>query len=72
MNINLPGQAQGLGEAGAAGTQDPGGVGLVDHQPGAVAFFEGHQVPEGGHVAVHREDAVGDDEHPAGDGVFFE
>src|SRR5262249_54908459 len=54
----------------AVGPQHTGGVGLVRQQQGVVAPRQLDQLRERGEVAVHAEDAVGDDEPPAGGGPF--
>ncbi len=37
-------------------------MGIVHHQPGIVTLLEAHQLWQGGHVAVHAEHPVGDDQ----------
>ncbi len=51
--------------AAAARPERPGRVRLVDHQPAAVAAGQLGQACQRRDVAVHREDAVGDDQRPA-------
>ena len=54
-----------LAGAGAARAEHAGAVRLVDHQPRAVRLAELDDPRQGGDVALHREDAVDDDEHAA-------
>lgn len=51
-----------LAEPGAACSEAAEGVGLVDDEDGVVFFLQFHQPGQVGGVAVHREDAFGDDE----------
>ena len=41
-------------------------MGVVDHHDGVVFFGECGELVDGADVAIHREDAVGDDELVAG------
>ncbi len=66
VNIHFPGETQGCGQARARLSQDPGGMGLVDHQPGPVTGLQGYEVGQRGHVAIHRKDRVRDDQPPPG------
>ena len=59
-------EAGGLDRPCAPAPQQPGGVGLVHHQHGAPAVADLGDGAEGGHVPVHREDGVGDDQPPPG------
>ena len=52
--------------AAAVAAEDAGGVGVVDHHDGVVLLGECGELVDGTDVAVHREDAVGDDELAAG------
>ena len=52
--------------AAAVAAEDAGGVGVVDHHDGAVFFGECGELVDGADVAVHGEDAVGDEELVAG------
>ncbi|MCY1301121.1 hypothetical protein D9M70_507150 [compost metagenome] len=49
-----------LDDAAAAGAQRAEAVGVVDHQPGALALGRGGQRRQVGEVAVHAEHPVGD------------
>ena len=49
--------------------EDASGVGLVHQEHRAVAVLEFDDLGEGGTVAVHAEDGLGQDEH-AGVGMF--
>ena len=49
--------------AAAVGTDEPGGVGVVDHHHRVVTLGEVADVAEPGEVSLHAEDAVGGD-HP--------
>ena len=60
-----PLQPGGGDRAAPARAERAGGVRLVDHQPAAVVAGQPHQVLQRGDVAVHREDAVGDDQRAA-------
>ena len=53
--------------------EEAGGVALVDEDEGAVSVGQASQLVQRRHVAVHGEDAVGDDQpHPRRpvDGLF--
>jgi len=54
-----------LGRAGAAGAEHAGAVRLVDHQPCPVLLAEVADLRQRRDVALHREDAVDDDQHAA-------
>ena len=58
-------QAEQLAGTGATGAEHADPVRLVDHQPRAVAAAELDDRRQVADVALHREDAVDDDEHPA-------
>lgn len=55
-----------LGGAAAAGADEADRVRVVDHHHGVVPLGQVADLGERGDVAVHREDAVGDDELAAG------
>ena len=57
--------AEQLAGAGAAGAEHAGAVRLVDHQPRAVRLAQLDDPRQVGDVALHREDAVDDDEDAA-------
>ena len=57
--------AEQLGGAGAARAEHAGAVGLVDHQARAVALAQLADLAQRRDVALHREDAVDDDQHAA-------
>ena len=57
--------AEQLAGAGPALPEDAERVRLIDHQPGAVALRQVGDRVQRGDVALHREHAVDDDEHPA-------
>ena len=57
--------AQQLGGARAARAEHAGAVRLVDHQARAVALAQLDDVHQRRDVALHREDAVDDDQHAA-------
>jgi hypothetical protein len=61
MSTPVAGAGEGRGAA-ALLAQVPGGVGVVDRDHRAVALGEVADFGELGHIAVHRKDAVGDDE----------
>ena len=48
--------------AAAIGAQRAETVRIVDHQPGAIALAQGQQRGQRRQVAIHAEDAVGDDD----------
>ena len=52
--------------ASAVASEDSGGVGIVDHHDGSIAFGEGGEGAYGAYVAIHGEDPVGNDELLAG------
>ena len=60
---------QQLGGPRAARAQHARAVSLVDHQPRAVALAELADVAQRRDVALHREDAVDDDQHAAAVGL---
>ncbi len=60
--VDLARQAAGGHRAPAPGPETAGGVGLIDHQPAAMAPRQGRQLPQRRDVPVHGEDAVGDDQ----------
>ncbi len=65
--VDLAGvDAEVLVGAAAGGAEDAGGVGLVDQQEGAELLLDGDQLGQAADVAVHGEDAVGDDEGAVG------
>ena len=55
-----------IDRAAAVAAEDSGGVGVVDHHDGVVFFGQFGEFGDGADVAVHGEDAVGDDELYAG------
>ncbi len=61
-HVHLPGKARRGHRAPAAGTKGPGSVGLVHHQHAPVAARQLVEIRERRDIAVHREDAVGDDQ----------
>ena len=60
--VDLAAQPRGGDRAAAARPDRAGRVRLVDHQPAAVAAGQLDQLLQRRDVAVHREDAVGDDQ----------
>ena len=58
--------------AAAGGSDDAGGVGLVDEEEAAELFFDGDEIGEAADVSVHGEDAVGDDDGAVGWGAFLD
>ena len=68
-----PGRPERLGQRrhhdpgpGLGRLQQPGGVGVVDHQHRPVPFAHGGDVRDRGQVALHREDGVGYHQPSAG------
>src|SRR5690606_3355709 len=55
-----------FGRAAPAGADEADGVRVVDHDHGAVPVGEVADLVQRGHVAVHGEHAVGDDQRAAG------
>ena len=66
LDVDFVGCVEVVYGAAAVSAQDAGGVGVVDHHDGAVLFAEVGELVYGADVAVHGEDAVGDDELAAG------
>jgi hypothetical protein len=64
-DVDLAAEAGRRDRSAPAGSDGARRVGLVDHQPAAVAPGQLLQAGDGGEVAVHREDAVADDQRPA-------
>ncbi len=64
-HVDLVGESGRRDRAAPAGSDAAGGVGLVDQQAAAVAAGEVRELRQRGDVAVHREDAVGDDQRGA-------
>jgi hypothetical protein len=58
--------AEVIDAAAAVAAEHAAGVGVVDHHDGAVLLAEIGERADGADVAVHGEDAVGDDELVAG------
>ena len=52
-----------LGDAAAARTENAERMGLVDHQPGAMAFLDVDELRQIGKIAVHAVMAFDDDQH---------
>jgi len=52
--------------AAAVAAENAAGVGVVDHHDGAVFLGEVGELVDGADVAVHREDAIGDEELATG------
>lgn len=53
-------------------TEDAGAVCFVDKQPGIESFGEIRELAEGGDIAIHAEDAIGDYQPMAGAGRLVE
>ena len=66
LHVDLAVHVEVIDGAAAVAAEDAGGVGVVDHHDGAVLFAERGELVDGADVAVHGEDAVGDDELAAG------
>ncbi len=61
-----------LRRAAAGGAEDAGRVGIVDRQGRVVLFGQLEDIRQLADVALHREDAVGDDEPVAGARRLYE
>ena len=59
-------------QAAAGRAEDAGGVGFVDHEHGLMSLGYFCELNQGGRVAVHTEEAVGDDEASGVVGVALE
>ena len=62
MTSILPDDAVFLVRAAAGLADEARGVGIVDQEHGVVLFAQGDHLVQRGGVAVHGEDAVGDDQ----------
>ena len=62
MNFDLAGNAKLFSQAAAFFAVKSRRVGLVNHQPGAVFFFEFDQIAQQREVAIHRENRFRHDE----------
>src|SRR5581483_9566784 len=51
-----------LSETAAVGTEQTRGMGLIHHQPCAVAVLEFNQFTQRGNIAIHGENALRDDQ----------
>jgi len=52
--------------AAAIAAENAGGMGVVDHHDGAVSFGQAGELVDRANVAIHGEDAVGDEEFVPG------
>lgn len=66
LNVDAAVAVEVIDGAAAVASEDAGGVGVVDHHDGSVFFGQVGELVDGADVAVHGEDAVGDDEFVAG------
>jgi len=66
LNIDAAVDVEVVDGAAAVAAEDARGVGVVNHHDGAVFFGEIAESRQGADVAVHREDAVGDEQLFAG------
>ena len=62
QDVHSPHDSTVLRRAPARRAKETGGVAVVDHHQCAVALGQVADLDQLGHVAVHREDAVGGDE----------
>ena len=69
-DVDLGGDAFGVGEALAVRAEDADCVGFIDEEHGAVAVLQFDDFEQRGAVAIHAEDRLGDDEDAAAQGVF--
>ena len=68
-HVDLAGEPGGGDRPASAGPERAGAVRLVDHQQAVVAAGELDELAQRRDVAVHREDAVGDDQPRVGAGL---
>lgn len=68
VEVDAVGETEGVGETAAAWAEDAEAVGFVEEEESAVFVFEADDFGEGCGVAVHAEDAFGDDDD-AGVGI---
>ena len=61
-HVHLARQSRRGDRAASPGAETAGGVRLVDHEPAPMPARQVREIRERGHVAVHREDTVGDDQ----------
>jgi hypothetical protein len=66
LDVDFVGGVKVIDGAATVATKDSARVGVVDHHDGAVLFAEIGELVDGPDVAVHGEDAVGDEELAAG------
>ena len=66
LNVDATVQIEVVDGAAAVAAQHAGGVRVIDHHDGAVLFRQRGQLRQRADVAVHGEDAVGDDQLVAG------
>ena len=69
LDFDAAGQSGRLGDTAAAGAIKPRGVGLIEHEPCAIAFFEIDQRAQWRLVAIHGEDALGNNQDPRRSGA---
>ncbi len=65
LHIDASRAVEVIDAAAAVAAEDSGGVGVVDHHDGAVLVGDVAELVDGADVAVHRKDAVGDEEFAA-------
>ena len=58
-------QAELVDETASELAIEAGGMGFIDHEPGAITFFEFDQFAERCDITVHGKDRLSDDEDPA-------
>ena len=66
LDVDLAMDVEVIDGAAAVAAEDARGVGVVDHHDGVVLPGESGELVDGADVAVHRKDAVRDDELAAG------
>ena len=59
--VDILGHAEVVAGSAASAAEDADAVGFVDHHTCIILLCETHDLRQVGHVAFHREDAVGDD-----------
>jgi len=66
LNVNAAVAAEVIDGAAAAAAEDAGGMGVINHHDAIVFFGEVAEFRERSDIAIHGEDAIGDEEFVAG------
>lgn len=66
LHIDALGAVEVIDRAATVAAEHTAGVGVIDHHDGSILVGEIAELVDGADVAIHREDAVGDEELAAG------